>query len=113
MLDSSANSLRNLAIANCDHIVYLACDPKAPATYAACSAYMTAALNTGHTMMFTYGENTEDGIRKGKWNVMAIDAAKPKLRSNANTFIKEYGRAWFFCKCKSERVKQCEEMELK
>ena len=103
-----AEEARNLAAANCDHVVFLTCNPRAPATNAACSAYMTAALNTGHTMMFT----CLTSMRGNTWDVLGIDNAKRKIKSNANNFIDEYGNVWYFCICKSEKVKECEEMKL-
>jgi hypothetical protein len=97
---------RNLAIENCDHIVYLSCDPTPPIPNAACSAYLTAAINTGHTMMFT------KYFRKGgwKWDVLKTATSKIMVKSNADNFIKDYGSEWFFCKCKTKRLKECEAM---
>ena len=92
-------------MSNCVHMVYLACAPEAPTTHSACSAYMTAALNTGNTMMFTHQFETG-----GKWDALKIATAKLMIKSNAGNFIKEHGAEWFFCKCRSDRVKECEKM---
>ena len=96
-----AEKFRDLAIENCEHIIFLICSPvKKP--YAACSGYLTAALNTGHTMMFTY--------YYGDWDVVTTSSAKHKFKSNAHKFITGYGDTWFFCRCKTNKVTQCEGM---
>ena len=96
-----AETYRNHAIENCDHIIFLICAPvKLP--YAACSGYLTAAINTGHTMMFTF--------YYGDWNALTTSSAKLKFKSNADNFITGYGDTWFFCKCKPNRVTECEGM---
>jgi hypothetical protein len=106
---NSAEHSRNLAIENCDHIVYLVCGPSLPATHGSCSAYMTAAMNTGHTMMFTYHPYVT-ATEKPKWEVLKIATAKHKIKSNAVNFVEEYGSQWFFCECKAKKsnnVKKC------
>ena len=101
-----AKYYRDLALSNCDHMVYLKCSPTGtlPKKHAACSGYLTAALNTGHTMMFTYDKGPE------KWDVPKITTAKIMLKQNSDTFIEDYGEIWLFCKCKSDRITQCENM---
>ena len=102
----NAGDYRELAISNCDHMVYLQCSPigRRPNKHAACSGYLTAASNTGHKMMFAYDKTPE------KWNVLRINKAKIWLKENADTFIENYGERWFFCKCKSDRITQCTNM---
>ena len=104
--EEAAQLYRKLATENCDHIAFLVCKPVPPATYAACSAYMTAAMNTAHTMIFT--RKLYMGLPN--WDVLKISDAKLKIKSNADDFIEEYGSHWYFCQCKSERIKQCEQM---
>ena len=106
---SNADDSRMLAISNCDHIVYLMCSPLQTIPYTACSAYLTAALNTDHTMMFTYNRANKNS-NKNNWDVLKVTTAKLMLKSNADDFIDDYGDEWFFCKCKSEKVTQCEQM---
>ena len=101
-----AEDYRNLAIENCDHIVYLMCAPTPPIPKAACSAYLTAALNTGHTMMFTNSFRTGGS----KWDALKTATSKIMVKSNADNFVTEYGDEWFFCKCKTKQLKQCEAM---
>ena len=96
-----AEHYRDLAVLNCGHMVYLICTAKPPSS---CSGYLTAAINTGHTMMFTYGPNLR------KWSVLKTTPAKIMLKGNSDTFIEDYGDTWFFCKCKSDRLTQCENM---
>ena len=94
---------KNLMEINCEHISYLECAPFNSATYAACSGYLTAALNTFHSMMFTYHVDK-------KWNVLRIADAKIKIKNDPDKFISDFGDEWFFCKCKSDRTKECESM---
>ena len=98
----TAKHYRDLAILNCDHIVYLVC---AAVPRSACSGYLTAAINTGHTMMFTYFHGLE-----GSWDILKIATAKIMLKGNLHNFIQDHGDRWFFCKCKSDRITQCENM---
>ena len=72
----------------------------------ACSGYLTAALDTDHTMMFTNYVDHKDN----KWDVLKVTTAKLMIRSNAKDFINDYGAHWILCKCKTERVKECEAM---
>ena len=92
-----------MAIKNCDHIVHLTCSPEAPATYRSCSGYLTAALNTDHTMMMTYGFGRN-------WDAFQVKTAKLMVNHNADEFIKVHGDHWFFCKCKTQIKKECEAM---
>ena len=85
-------------------MVHLACTPEDPATYRSCSGYLTAALSTKHTMMIAYNGNNK------KWSALKVSKAKLKVNSNADDFIDVHGDEWFFCKCKTERVKECEAM---
>ena len=87
----------------CDHMVHLTCNPEPPATYRSCSGYLTAAMNTMHTWMLTYGKNK-------KWGVLMVSTAKLMITSNANDFIDVHGGQWFFCRCQSDSVKECESM---
>ena len=97
-----AEDYRDLAISNCAHMVYLMCIAK---PHSACSGYLTAAINTGHSMMFTYDHLPE------KWDVLKVTTAKIMLKGNSDTFIEDYGERWFFCKCQSDRITQCENMQ--
>ena len=97
----NAEEYQELVIDNCDHIVHLTCKPKYPATYRSCSGYLTAALNTKHTMMITYhGENRP----YKRWDAINVSTAKEMIITNADYFIDVYGNEWFFCKCKPERA---------
>ena len=100
VLLQKSEKVRNLAIANCDHMIYLICAPADIMLYTACSGYLTAALTTGHTMMFT--------INYGNWGVTKVSTAKDMLKNSPRGFITRYGDTWLFCKCKPNRVTQCE-----
>ena len=100
---------QDMAILNYNHIVYTSCNPAHPTPVAGCAAYMTAALNTGHTMMFTYPTNSPTS--RGEMNVLNIATeAKPQLKEDADQFRDNNGAAWYFCRCKDDRVKECEAM---
>ena len=98
----------DLAELNCKHMIGLDCAPRGATPYAACSAYLSAAINKGHMMMFTYpNEEYElDVINVG-------NTAKPEFKKNADSFIEEHGNKWYFCKCKPERLENCLAMESK
>ena len=96
---------QNLMEINCEHITFLECVPFNSATYAACSGYLTAALNTLHSMMFTNDVHDDK-----KWNVLKIAEAKIKIKNDPDKLISDFGDEWFFCKCKSDRNKECESM---
>ena len=95
---------RDMAIKNCDHVVYLECLPKSPATDVSCSAYLSAALNTHHSMMLTFSNETL------KWNLLPVAKAQAMLKNDADELIGGAGREWFFCKCKGDKTKQCKDM---
>ena len=96
---------KNMAILNCEHIIATSCNPKAPAPKAGCAAYMTAALNTGHRMLFTFPTVT------GEMDVINIaDEGKPQLKEDADTFLRTHGYQWYFCRCKDDRIQECEAM---
>ena len=103
-----AEKVRNLAIENCDHIIYLVCAPSdngKALPYASCTGYLKAALTTGHTMMFT--------LNWEKWQVLKTSIAIDMLKNERVTWITEYGYIWFFCKCKPNRLTQCEGLSIK
>ena len=98
---------RTMATKNCKHVVFLECYPKSRTPIEACSAYLTAAINKGHIMMFTH-PNTEQEM-----DVMNVATfAKPELKKGGLAFIKEHGARWYFCKCKPERIEQCKAMDF-
>ena len=102
---SHAKNVRNLAIENCEHTIFLMCAPDTGISYSACSGYLNAGLSTGHTMLFT-GYN-------GNWDVTKTSTAINMLKSKPKIFITEYGDDWLFCKCKPDRLSQCEGMSRK
>ena len=96
---------REMAILNCEHIVYLTCAPIFPTPTGSCSAYLTAAINTEHKMMFSY-QNL-----KGAMDIMNVEeTAKPELKQHPDAFVQLHGEKWYFCRCKPERIKECLEM---
>ena len=98
------NHIANL----CEHVIYLVCAPKRPKTpTAACSAYLSAAVNTKHQIMFT-SKNNKDGM-----DVMNVENdAKPEFKRNADTFITNHGASWYFCRCKPEILAECESLDF-
>ena len=97
---------RTMATKNCKHVVFLECDPKSPTPIEACSAYLTAAINKGHIMMFTY---PNEELEMDVMNVATF--AKSELKKGGLAFIREHGARWYFCKCKPERIEQCKAMD--
>ena len=88
---------------NCERIVYLECAPFNGATHANCNGYLTAALNTLNSILFTFHE-----VRR--WNILNIADAKLRMKSDPTQFVSEFGPEWFFCNCKADRAKECESM---
>ena len=101
---------REMAIKNCEHIVYLECAPLKDPSANVCSGYLTAAINTEHTMMFVQKMNDDTGDMVGIMDVMKVADVQPELKKNADVWIKNYGREWFFCQCKTERMAECQQM---
>ena len=98
-------SRREMAILNCEHIVFLTCAPIQPTPKGSCSAYLTAAINTGHAMMFSYPS------LKGQMDIMDVEkTARPQLKMDADAFVQNHGDEWYFCRCKPDRIKECHEM---
>ena len=96
---------RDMAILNCEHIVSTNCNPAEPTPKAGCAAYMTAALNTGHRMMFTFPTG------KLGMDVINVESeGKPQLKQDADNFVLTHGNQWYFCRCKNDRIKECEAM---
>ena len=95
---------KHLMEINCQHIAYLECVPYIKNYNDACGGYLTAALNTLHTMMFT----KRVGIKELK--IIRIADAKIKIKNDPDKFVGDFGKEWFFCKCKSDRIKECESM---
>ena len=96
---------QKMALLNCEHIVYTSCNPAPPTPVVGCSAYMTAAINTGHHMMFTFP------TKQGEMNVLNVETeAKPLLKEDADNFRETNGYGWFFCRCKPDRKSECENM---
>ena len=112
--DENVGSLSSQTIGNieypnkiahlCEHVIYLVCAPDRPYTpTVACSAYLSAAVNADHKVMFTSVNN------KGGMNVMNVEkVAKPEFRRNPDSFISKHGASWYFCRCKSETNERCE-----
>ena len=96
---------REMANKYCEHIVYLECDPIEPTPTGACSAYLRAAINTKHLMMFTYPN------LNGLMDVMNVaDVARALFKSNPDLFLQAHGAEWYFCKCKKESLFECHNM---
>ena len=98
------NLWRQMANENREHIVYLQCRPRAPISPVACSAYLTAAINTEHAMMFTFSTMSRPVV------VIDVKGAQSELRENAYKFMRDFGDQWLFCKCKKENMDKCHDM---
>ena len=94
---------RQMAKENCQHVVYLVC-ATITVPDISCSAYFTAAINTMHTMMFSYDYETETMYL---WNVANT---QPKFKKDAARWNSHYGKEWYFCQCKKERISECQNM---
>ena len=105
---------REMAIENCKHIVKLQC---ATNFEYACSGYMTAAINTKHTMMFSYQtlkSDKSDDESDDETEIMyvnIVEKIQPEFKKRPKDWILEYGKEWYFCQCKPEKQVQCEKMQ--
>ena len=92
---------RNMAIEYCEHIVFLKClaDP----VLDACSGYMTAAINTGHTLLFSIKKIPQQG-RPVYFHMSLFNVAEtqPEFKKDAQSWIATNGEIWYFCKCKTK-----------
>ena len=71
-----------------------------------CSAYLTAAINTKHTTMFVTNLSEPDHM-----HVMNVAKTQPEFKKDTTNWLNKYGDLWFFCKCKSDKMAECEKME--
>ena len=85
----------------CKHVVYLACAPSVDS--AVCSGYMTAAINTEHTIMFV--QDSKDSLN----NMYMMDVAQAQLefKQDAAGWKEKHGFMWFFCQCKPDKKDKC------
>ena len=89
---------------NCQKVVFVKCDPDDRMPYEVCSAYLTAAINTGYDVLFTAVMRHS----KQSMEVMKLKQhAKPEFKDNAKKFVTDHGNWWFFCTCKSDRKREC------
>ena len=110
----SLTKWRGMAMKNCQHIVYLGCTPYDGTPDIACSAYFTAAINTMHTMMFSYKAQNALDPESGPESMYVWDVAKtqPEFKKDASRWKKDFGFEWYFCQCKKERRSECEKISL-
>ena len=92
----SLTKWREMAMQYCKHVVYLLCAPTAPDI--SCSAYLTAAINTNHMMMFTYQRYPADSDSEVMY-VWDVAKTQPEFKKHAKKWISTYGYAWYFCQC--------------
>lgn len=90
---------RQLATKKCEHMVYLLCLPEEDDFE--CSGYLTAAINTKHTIMFVADE------AKSKMEVLDVSETQPEFKKDAAGWIEKHGRKWFFCHCKADKNGKC------
>ena len=75
----------------CDHIVYTHCSPKPGTDLLSCSAYLTAAVNAGLQLMFTYGNN------KKTMDILNVADSKEDFKKDPKEFLATHGDEWYFC----------------
>ena len=102
---SSLKRWRDMAKKNCEHLVHVGCLPLGATKKISCSAYLTAALNTRHTMMFSHQP------AKMSMAVMEVGKVQPEFKKNADDWIKKNGHSWYFCRCNEEKLADCESMK--
>ena len=98
----SLSKWRDMATKKCEHVVYLVCAPETR-NYVECSAYLTAAINTKHTIMFV--EDDKNGA--SKMVVKEVAKVQPKFKKDAAGWIENHGSTWFFCQCKPDTKGKC------
>lgn len=105
----SRKKWKDRAIEYCKHIVYLECAPEKGVSKHVCSGYMTAAINTKHTMMFSV-ENHPLTKESESMYVMKVAETQIEFKKNPEKLLEEYGTEWYFCQCKKEKLSECEAM---
>ena len=76
---------------DCEHIVYLHCVPDPGTDPVSCSAYLTAAVDSGHQLMFTYGDN------KRTMDILNVADCKDEFKEDPRGFLATHGAEWYFC----------------
>ena len=105
----SLTKWRELALKNCQHIVFLACAPYDGTPDIACLAYFTAAINTMHTIMFSYQQFPLDNGPE-TMKVWDVTKTKSEFKKDATRWTLDYGFEWYFCQCKLGRQSECKKM---
>ena len=85
-------------IAQCQSMIFLRCKPNPGTSLEACISYLRGARLAHYDLVFM--KHAKQGIMNA-WKVG--DYLESKYKGHADTFIKENGRTWFFCKCTDKR----------
>ena len=110
---------RSSAHVLCKDLKFLQCSPDpnplGVIPWEACSAYLTAAMEAGYELIFvSNGKNRvafADEIQGGerKTYLLQIGTFKKMFKSKgADSIIQYFGKYWTLCKCKADKVDECE-----
>ena len=86
----------------CKAIVLVTCSPYDSTPNIVCKSYMDAAKDSGYHLIFL--EKVLEEIKILRYD---IETAKSDFVKNADAFIENKGKNWYFCKCKQDRKKDC------
>lgn len=101
---------RNDVVKYCETITFLRCLPwgGAPNTAGACVSYLRAGFISDFQLLFT-----GFSAYRAKKTLSVFELGEKfenDFKVNADVFVKENGRSWFFCKCKENEKKGCMQM---
>ena len=99
------------ALKYCQTITFLRCMPHHGAPSTVFVSYLRAGSISEFDLVLTTPQLEFISLKAKPFNVFKLG---PKLendfKSSAEEFLKKYGLAWFFCKCKENKRKKCLKM---
>ena len=105
------NKQRKNASKYCQTITFLRCMPHDGAPPEVCVSYLRAASISEFDLAFTTPQLEFMSKKAKPFNVFKLGSnLEDDFKSDAKTFLKKYGLAWFFCKCKENKEKKCLKM---
>ena len=86
----------------CEAITFTTCQPDDKTDVHACISYLRAAGLANFDVLFSF-------VKKGmpSYHGFMVDDAEEKFGADANAFIQNNGKYWFFCKCKISSKTEC------
>ena len=95
----------------CETVAHLRCMPLsgAPNAVIVCVSYLRAGSISGFDLLLTVSDSP---VAKKTFNVFKLgETLENGFKANADKFIQDNGRVWFYCKCKDNEKENCKKMQ--